>query len=243
MKRPRRRKSRARQKPRARRRGLMFVLSSPSGAGKTTLTHLLLEEDKNVRLSVSVTTRARRQSEVHGKHYDFISRARFVTLHDAGKLLEWAQVHGNFYGTPKADIERLLRAGKDVLFDIDWQGTLQLYAKARPDVVSIFILPPSAAELRKRLARRAEDDHATIGKRLANARDELDHWKEYDYVLVNRDLDRCFASLRAILAAERARRAGLKTARARQQIASARRLRRERQKGLAAFVRRLQRGL
>src|ERR1700680_5307450 len=143
------RKKRASARPR---RGLMCVLSSPSGAGKTTLTHLLLEEDKNVRLSVSVTTRARRQSEVQGKHYYFITRERFAALYDAGKLLECAQVHGNFYGTPKANIEKLLRAGKHVLFDIDWQGTLQLSAKAPPDVVGIFILPPSAAELKKRLA-------------------------------------------------------------------------------------------
>jgi guanylate kinase len=227
----------------ARHRGLMFVLSSPSGAGKTTLTHLLLEEDKNVRLSVSVTTRVRRQSEVQGKHYHFIGRDRFAAMHDAGKLLEWAQVHGNFYATPKASIEKLLRAGRDVLFDIDWQGTLQLYAKARPDVVSLFILPPSAGELKKRLARRAEDDHATIEKRLANARHELEHWNEYDYVLVNRDLDRCFANVRTILAAERARRAGGKSARARREIARAARLRRERQTGLGAFVRRLQKGL
>ena len=234
------RKKRASARPR---RGLMFVLSSPSGAGKTTLTHLLLEEDQNVRLSVSVTTRARRQSEVQGKHYHFISRDRFAAMHDAGKLLEWAQVHGNFYATPKAKIEKPLRAGRDVLFDIDWQGTLQLYDKARPDVVSIFILPPSAAELKKRLARRAEDDHATINKRLANARHELEHWNEYDYVLVNRDLDRCFANVRTILAAERARRAGLKSARARRDIARAGRFRRERQKGLGPFVRRLQKGL
>jgi guanylate kinase len=231
------------KKPGTRRRGLMFVLSSPSGAGKTTLTHLLLEEDKNVRLSVSVTTRARRHSEVQGKHYRFVSRDRFAAMFDAGKLLECAQVHGNFYGTPKARIENLLRAGKDVLFDIDWQGTLQLYAKARPDVVSIFILPPSAAELKKRLARRAEDDHAAIEKRLANARHELDHWNEYDYVLINRDLDRCFANVRTILAAERARRAGSKSARARREITRAGGFRRERQKGLAAFVRALQRGL
>ena len=242
MKRVRKRRAPARRKG-APQRGLMFVLSSPSGAGKTTLTHLLLEEDKNVRLSVSVTTRARRQSEVQGKHYYFITRERFAALYDAGKLLECAQVHGNFYGTPKANIEKLLCAGKDVLFDIDWQGTLQLYAKARPDVVGIFILPPSAAELKKRLARRAEDDHATIGKRLANARHELDHWNEYDYVLVNRDLDRCFANVRTIVDAERTRRAGAKSARARRAIANARRLRRERQKGLAAFVRRLQKGL
>jgi guanylate kinase len=241
MKRAGKRRTLARK--RAPRRGLMFVLSSPSGAGKTTLTHLLLEEDKNVRLSVSVTTRARRQSEVQGTHYHFISRGCFAAMHDAGKLMEWAQVHGNFYATPKAKIENLLRAGRDVLFDIDWQGTLQLYAKARPDVVSIFVLPPSAAELKKRLARRAEDDHAVIKKRLTNARHELDHWNEYDYVLVNRDLDRCFGNVRTIVAAERARRAGEKSARARRMIAKARRLRRERQKGLGAFVRRLQQGL
>jgi guanylate kinase len=243
MKRARKMPPSARKKARAPRRGLMFVLSSPSGAGKTTLSRLLLERDRNVELSVSVTTRARRQSEVDRMHYHFIDRGAFAGMRDGGRLLEWAEVHGNYYGTPREPVEQALKRGRDVLFDIDWQGTLQLYDHARQDVVSVFILPPSAAELKKRLARRAEDDQETIRSRLANARHELDHWREYDYVLVNKDLDRCFAAIRTILAAERARRAGDRSPRARQQIEKARKLRRASQKGLAEFVRELQRGL
>jgi guanylate kinase len=224
-----------RRKARAQRRGLMFVLSSPSGAGKTTLTRLLLARDPRMRLSISATTRPRRPSEVNGVHYHFVNRGRFAAMRKRSDLLEWARVHGNYYGTPKAPVERALRSASDVLFDIDWQGTLQLYDKARPDVVSIFILPPSIAELRRRLARRAEDKPTSIRKRLVNALHEIKHWKEYDYVLINDDLDRCFAKVRAIVAAERLRRAG-KTGKA---IERARGLRRARQPGLAARVKRL----
>ena len=188
------------------RRGLMFVISSPSGAGKTTLTRHLVNADKNLRLSISVTTRARRASEIEGKHYHFISKVQFARMRRTGKLLEFAEVHGNFYGTPRRPVEQALAAGKDVLFDIDWQGAQQLYQKMRTDTVSIFILPPSARELKARLERRAEDDKNIIARRLKNAAKEILHWNEYDYVLINRDLNRCFRELRAILRHERAKR-------------------------------------
>ncbi len=201
-------------------RGFMIVLSSPSGAGKSTLARLLMETEKErLGLSISVTTRPRRASEIDGVHYRFVSVEEFTRLRDGGELLEWAEGHGNFYGTPRAPVEQQLTAGRDVLFDIDWQGTLQLYAAARSDVVSIFVLPPSAAELRNRLVRRAEDAPEVIAKRLHNARAELGHWVEYDYVIVNDELDRAFSGLRAILAAER--------------------LRRERRPSIGAFVERL----
>jgi guanylate kinase len=190
------------------RRGIMLVVSSPSGAGKTTLTRNLLEQEENVSLSISVTTRPRRASEIDGVHYRFIPMRQFEVMRDAGDLLEWAQVHGNFYGTPREPVEKALAAGKDVLFDIDWQGTQQLYEKMRDDVVSVFILPPSASELKARLERRAEDSVETINRRLRNAAQEIPHWKEYDYVLVNRDLDKSFARLRSILTAERLKRVG-----------------------------------
>lgn len=186
----------------------MIVLSSPSGAGKSTLARLLMETEKErLGLSISVTTRPRRASEIDGVHYRFVSVREFERLRDHGDLLEWAEVHGNFYGTPREPVDQQLAAGRDVLFDIDWQGTLQLYEAAREDVVSIFVLPPSAAELRARLERRAEDAPEVIAKRLHNARTELGHWVEYDYVVVNDDLDRAFSGIRAILAAERLRRA------------------------------------
>ncbi|MDF2618019.1 MAG: guanylate kinase [Xanthobacteraceae bacterium] len=188
------------------RRGLMLVLSSPSGAGKSTLAQLLLKEHPEMRLSVSVTTRDRRPSEVEGIHYHFIKRERFEKLRDTGDLLESAEVHGNFYGTPREPVETALAAGKDVLFDIDYQGTLQLYEKMRADIVGVFILPPSATELKTRLERRAEDASGVIEKRLKNARTEIAHWEEYDYVLVNEDLNTTFINLQAILAAERLRR-------------------------------------
>ncbi len=219
----------------------MFVLSSPSGAGKTTLTRLLLDRVPRMRLSISATTRPRRRSEVERVHYYFVDPKQFSAMRRAGELMEWAKVHGNYYGTPKAPIERALKAGTDMLFDIDWQGALQLYRKARPDVVSIFILPPSIDELRKRLARRAEDDPKTVRKRLANAMEELGHWKEYDYVLVNKDLNRSFADLRAIVAAERARRE--RKAPAVRVRKAAQRLKRARQPRLRAFVRSLQEDL
>jgi guanylate kinase len=198
------------------RRGLMLVLSSPSGAGKTTLTRLLRDEEPSLTLSVSVTTRARRPSEVDGIHYRFITVETFLEMRDRGELLEWAEVHGNFYGSPRREIDRSLASGKDILFDIDYQGAMQVRETAASDVVSIFILPPSVPELRHRLERRAEDSPEVIATRLATARVEIDRWRDYDYVLVNDDLQRTFARLRAILVAER--------------------LRRDRQTGLSTFV-------
>jgi guanylate kinase len=186
----------------------MFVVSSPSGAGKTTLTRNLVNADRNLKLSISVTTRPRRPSEVDGVHYHFISRTEFAAMRRAGNLLEFAKVHGNCYGTPRRPVERALAGGLDVLFDIDWQGAQQLYEKMRADVVSVFVLPPSARELKARLERRAEDSGDTIRRRLKNAAKEIPHWAEYDYVLINRDLDRSFRDLRHILAAERAKRRG-----------------------------------
>ena len=192
-------------KPLVGRRGLILILSSPSGAGKTTLTRSLVEEQAGV-LSVSVTTRPKRPSEIEGKHYHFIDEKKFIAMRDRDELLEWAEVHGNGYGTPRKPVENSLKAGRDVLFDIDWQGTQQILEKAREDVVSIFILPPSMAELRSRLVRRAEDAPEVIAKRLANARIEMERWVEYDYVIVNEDLGRSFQSLKAIQAAERLKR-------------------------------------
>lgn len=189
-----------------RRRGLMLVLSSPSGAGKSTIARNLLESDAGFELSVSVTTRPRRASEIEGVHYHFRTRREFEVLRDSDQLLEWAEVHGNFYATPRAPAEQAMAEGRDMLFDIDWQGAQQMREKIRGDIVSIFILPPSMAELKARLQRRAEDSAATIATRLANARIEIEHWREYDYVVVNRDLDRAFAEVKAIVAAERLRR-------------------------------------
>ncbi len=191
------------------RRGIMLVVSSPSGAGKTTLTRELLNKEQKVNLSISVTTRARRPSEIEGVHYKFISRRDFEILRDAGELLEWAEVHGNFYGTPRAPVEQALNEGRDVLFDIDWQGTLQLYEKVRADVVSVFVLPPTAEELKGRLVRRAEDSPEIVARRLRNALEEIPHWAEYDYVLVNQDLDESLNRLRSILTAERLKRVRL----------------------------------
>jgi guanylate kinase len=189
-----------------RRRGLMLVLSSPSGAGKSTIARNLLESDSSLELSVSVTTRPRRASEIDGVHYHFVSRREFERLRDSDALLEWAEVHGNFYGTPREAAESAMAAGRDMLFDIDWQGAVQLNEKMRADIVSVFILPPSMHELKARLKRRAEDSDANIEMRLKNARIEIEHWREYDYVVVNDDLDRAFAAVRAIATAERLRR-------------------------------------
>lgn len=190
------------------RRGLMLVVSSPSGAGKTTLTRALLDDpEANVALSISVTTRPRRSNEIDGVHYHFTSVREFLSMRDAGELLESAEVHGNFYGTPRKPVEGALSAGQDVLFDIDWQGTMQLYETARDDVVSVFVLPPSARELKARLERRAQDDASVIAKRLDNACLEIPQWARYDYVIVNEDLDRSFNTLKAILVAERMKRA------------------------------------
>jgi guanylate kinase len=188
------------------RRGIMLVLSSPSGAGKTTISRNILEKVDNIELSVSVTTRERRGSEIDGVHYRFISRRDFERMRDSDAFLEWAQVHGHFYATPRDPVEKALKAGRDMLFDIDWQGGRQVMQKARADAVSVFILPPSMAELRARLHRRAEDAPAVIEKRLANALVEIPHWKEYDYVVVNNDLDRAFHEVHSILVAERLRR-------------------------------------
>jgi guanylate kinase len=188
------------------RRGIMLVVSSPSGAGKTTLTRNLLREEENVSLSVSVTTRDRRPSEIEGVHYHFVTKRHFEAMRDGGELLEWAEVHGNYYATPREPVEQALSVGRDMLFDIDWQGTRQLLDKMREDVVTVFVLPPSADELRARLERRAEDSAEIIRHRLQNALEEIAHWSEYDYILVNRDLDKSFARLRAILTAERLKR-------------------------------------
>jgi len=188
------------------RRGVMMVLASPSGAGKSSISRAIFEQDPNISLSVSVTTRARRHDEIDGIHYHFIDVAAFQRMRADGELLESAEVHGNFYGTPRAHVEEKLAKGRDILFDIDWQGTLQLLKTARADMVTIFILPPSIRELRKRLERRAQDSKETIETRLKNARVEMEHWKEYDYVLVNEDLDQSCARVRSILAAARQKR-------------------------------------
>lgn len=188
------------------RRGLMLILSSPSGAGKSTLTRTLSQKETNLDLSVSVTTRAKRPSEIEGVHYDFIERESFDAMRARDELLEWAEVHGNGYGTPRKPVEKALQAGRDVLFDIDYQGTQQMLEKARDDVVAIFILPPSMAELRSRLVRRAEDSQEVIEKRLANARDEIARWSVYDYVIINDDLGAAYEAVRSILAAERHKR-------------------------------------
>ncbi|MGH6838008.1 MAG: guanylate kinase [Methylocella sp.] len=185
------------------RRGLMLILSSPSGAGKTTLTRMLLQtRELDLTLSISVTTRARRSSEVDGIHYTFITKKQFDALRDGGDLLEWAEVHGNFYGTPREPAEQILRQGRDVLFDIDYQGAQQVKQKAAGEAVAIFVLPPSMRELQSRLERRAEDRPDVIAKRLSEARNEIRRWTDYDYVLVNDDLQSTFADLCAILAAE-----------------------------------------
>jgi guanylate kinase len=191
----------------AKRRGVMLVISSPSGAGKSSLARSLVEIDKNIKLSVSVTTRERRPSEADGVHYHFVTKRKFDAMRQANELLEWAEVHSNFYGSPREPIERALAAGDDVLFDIDWQGTQQLYAQMRADIVGVFILPPSASELKHRLERRAEDAADVIQRRLRNAQTEIAHWAEYDYVLINEDFQHTFEQLRNILSAERVRRA------------------------------------
>ena len=188
------------------RRGLMLILSSPSGAGKSTRTRNLSQNENNLDLSVSVTTRPRRPSELPDVHYRFIDRPAFDEMRRRDDLLEFAEVHGNGYGTPRKEVEASLASGRDVLFDIDWQGTQQIVKKARADVVTIFILPPSMQELRSRLVRRAEDAPEVIAKRLDNARGEIARWENYDYVIVNDDLSAAYESIRAILAAERLKR-------------------------------------
>jgi guanylate kinase len=189
-----------------RRRGLMLVLSSPSGAGKTTLSRRLLEVDSKISLSVSATTRAMRPGEQHGKDYHFIGQDDFAAWVAQGKFLEHAMVFGNRYGTPAHLVTEALTEGRDVLFDIDWQGTQQLKEKMRDDLVSIFILPPSHDELERRLRTRASDSEEVVAGRMAKAADEISHWPEYDYVIVNTDLDKALADVQAILNAERLKR-------------------------------------
>jgi len=205
-----------------RRRGLMLVLSSPSGAGKTTLSRRMLETDKDISLSISVTTRAPRKGEVEGRDYYFVDPTEFNLMVNRDQLLEHAKVFGNYYGTPRGPVEATLAEGRDVLFDIDWQGTQQLVEKARADLVSIFILPPSWHELERRLFGRAQDDPAEINRRMAKASDEMSHWAEYDYVIVNREIEQSVEAVRSILLAER--------------------LKRHRQLGLSEFVSGLQAG-
>lgn len=188
------------------RRGLMLVLSSPSGAGKTTLSRSLLDSDTETRLSVSVTTRPVRPDEVDGKDYIFLKAEEFQSMVDADELLEYATVFGHSYGTPRQAVEENLEAGRDVLFDIDWQGTQQLVQKAQEDVVRIFILPPSMESLVERLRTRGQDSNEVVASRMEQAATEISHWAEYDYVLVNRDFDQCLGEIREILEVERRRR-------------------------------------
>ena len=189
------------------RRGLMFILSSPSGAGKTTIAHrLLAEEGSELRMSVSVTTRPMRPGEVDGQDYFFVDGAEFKRLVEADAFFEWAEVFGHCYGTPKAQIREQLKRGEDFLFDIDWQGTQQLYQRAQGDVVRVFLLPPSIAELEQRLRSRGTDSDAVIDGRMERARAEISHWDAYDYVVINDDIETCFAKVKMILEAERMRR-------------------------------------
>lgn len=185
------------------RRGVMMVIASPSGAGKSSISRALFASDPSIKLSVSVTTRARRTDEKDGVHYYFIDVPTFERMRDNGELLESAHVHGNYYGTPRAKVEEELAAGNDILFDIDYQGTLQLYENCREDMVTVFILPPSINELKARLERRAQDSSGTIEMRLKNARKEMDHFAEYDFVIVNEDLEDSVQRVRSILAASR----------------------------------------
>jgi guanylate kinase len=205
------------------RRGIMLVLSSPSGAGKTTLARRLLAADSHIEMSVSVTTRKPRPGEVDGKDYFFVSETEFKRMRDAGDLLEWARVFDNYYGTPRLAVEQALAAGRDVLFDIDWQGAQQLNEKVVQDLVRVFLLPPSGEVLEQRLMARAQDAPDSVARRMADAAAEISHWAEYDYVIVNADLEASVAGLTAILTAER--------------------LRRERLLGLSEFVREMQKAL
>ncbi len=209
----------ARTFPNLARRGLMFILSSPSGAGKTTISRMLLDADDEIRLSVSVTTRPPREGEIEGVHYHFVDDAEFDGMVAEDDFYEWAHVFSHRYGTPKGRIRGALKDGQDFLFDIDWQGTQQLYQKDEQDVVSVFILPPSLPELRRRLESRAQDSAEVIDARMDRARGEISHWAEYDYVVINDDVDACFSKVREILEAER--------------------MRRQRQTGLIPFVREL----
>jgi guanylate kinase len=205
-----------------RRRGLMLVLSSPSGAGKTTISRRLLQVEPNLAMSVSVTTRPKRPGEVEGRDYFFADPTEFNLMVNRQELLEHAKVFGHYYGTPRDPVEKALESGRDVLFDIDWQGAQQLKQSARDDLASVFILPPSTAELDRRLHSRAQDPEAVVAARMAKAPDEMSHWAEYDYIIINRDIDESVAQVQAVLMAER--------------------LRRARQIGLPDFVRRLIQG-
>ena len=204
------------------RRGILLVLSSPSGAGKTTITRELVARDPNLRISVSVTTRPKRAGEIDGQHYHFIKRERFDRMVADGELLEHATVFGNCYGTPRRPVESVLGAGGDIVSDIDWQGTQQLKSSVRGDLVSVFVLPPSMAALEQRLRSRAQDSEEVVRTRMAKSTDELSHWPEYDYIIVNRDLEDSVRRVKAVLAAER--------------------VRNDRQIGLADFVNRLRGG-
>ena len=201
------------------RRGLLFILSSPSGAGKTTISRMLLTADEQIRLSVSATTRPRRPGEVDGVDYHFVTRDAFDAMIAKDEFYEWAEVFGHRYGTPKGYIRKSLKEGQDFLFDIDWQGTQQLKQKDDQDVVTVFILPPTLEELRHRLETRAQDSEDVIDRRMDRARGEISHWAEYDYVVINDDVDQCFVKVREILHAER--------------------MKRTRQTGLIPFVREL----
>ena len=194
------------QLPVVSRRGLMLVLSSPSGAGKTTISRKLLGADSQIAMSVSATTRPPRPGEVDGRDYHFVSIEKFQAMIAAGEFLEHARVFDNVYGTPRGPVEDVLKSGRDVMFDIDWQGTQQLAENARDDLVAVFVLPPSVEELERRLTTRAQDSAEVVAKRMAKAGDEMSHWREYDYVLVNDDVERSVASVGSILAAERLRR-------------------------------------
>lgn len=189
------------------RRGLMLILSSPSGAGKTTISHMLLERDLEIRLSVSVTTRPIRPGEIDGRDYHFVDQAEFERMVEADEFYEWAHVFGHSYGTPKAQIRAGLKQGQDYLFDIDWQGTQQLFQKDQQDVVRVFLLPPSLEELNRRLKGRGTDSAEVIAARMDRARAEISHWDGYDYVVVNDDIETCFEKVREILHAERMKRA------------------------------------
>ena len=204
------------------RRGLMLVLSSPSGAGKTTLSRQLLDNDKQIQLSVSCTTRQKRPGERDGVDYRFVDTATFRGMIERKQFLEYAEVFGNYYGTPRGPVDDALNAGKDMLFDIDWQGTQQLRDKGRADLVTVFILPPSTRDLEKRLLTRAQDPKDIVAQRMAKAADERSHWAEYDYVVVNSDIGTSLTNLKAILTAER--------------------LKRERQVGMSGFVKALREG-
>ncbi len=192
--------------PTRQRRGLLIVLSSPSGAGKTTISRMLLEADGDITMSISATTRPKRPGESEDVDYHFVDDAEFARLIDTGEFVEWAPVFGFRYGTPKAPVKAALRDGRDILFDIDWQGTQQLHSAMGEDLVRIFILPPSMAELERRLRSRGTDPESVIADRMKRAASEISHWAEYDYVLINRDMDACLADVRKIVAAERLKR-------------------------------------